>query len=219
MSRKRLLDHDRRSRRCWRSASPPVAATPRRSRRPSPSAAVPPRAEAPPGKTVQHHRQRARRPTTAGSARISKDAKAAAAQHPDVEVRAAPGRGRRLAGPADRAGDREEARRPRRAAPGRRGADARSPRRPSGRASRSSTSTGCSPRPTPRRRRSSATTTRSASWRPTTSPTSSSARATSSRSRAWPASRSPTDRTQGLRRRAQEEVPGRRHQDRRPAAG
>ena len=52
---------------------------------------------------------------------------------------------------------------------GRRGADARSPRRPSRRASRSSTSTGCSPPRTPRPRRSSATTTRSACWRRTTS--------------------------------------------------
>ena len=87
-------------------------------------------------------------------------------------LRAAAGGRRGLAGAADRAGDREEARRPRRAAPGRCRADAGGPEGRDAPASRSSTSTGCSPRPTPRRRRCSATTTRSACWRPTTSPSS-----------------------------------------------
>ena len=64
---------------------------------------------------------------------ISKNAKSAADAHDDVDFELLAGGRRGLAGPADRAGDREEARRARRAAPGRRGAHAG---RPEGRGGR-----------------------------------------------------------------------------------
>ena len=129
---------------------------------------------------------------------ISKNAKAAAEQHDDVEFE--------LLEAADADSQAQQIEQAIAQKPdalvvlpaGRRGADAG---RPEGRGRRHpgrSTSTACSPSPTRPPRRSSATTTRSACSRPSTSPSSSSARATSSRSRASPASRSPRTARKGF---------------------
>ena len=159
-----------------------------------------------------------RRPTTAGWARSRRTPRPRPTQYDDVDFELLAGRRRRLAGAADRAGDRQEARRAGRAAAGRRGADARRPEGGEGRhpgrqhrppVHHAGRRDGDDPRRQLPDRRPRGRLHRRRD---------SSARATSWRSRASPGSRSPRTAPRASPT-AQEEVPGRRHQDRRPAAG